>query len=130
MNIEHFNKLKAALRAEVLIDKNRRKIRFNMNTFYDSRVGCGTSACLAGWCHIMDKGEKRLDDISHEKIAEYLEIPNNDAYDMAYGIGSRVRFLSDLSIKDAINMLEIYEREGTVRWSKAMDMTRTKILVT
>lgn len=126
MNIENMNKLIDLLKSDEV------KGHFNMEFDYLTDLhnpACGTACCIGGW--ITYKFYNRDNIMCHRSIAKFLDISDDDAYNLAYPVVYNEGLSGyDATREQAIKLLEML-RDGEIGFSDCWDkvMKRYKMYV-
>ena len=131
VNVANVNRVIEAIR---LGSKARPGMGFNMNYWqsepddYSSIVdksgrGCGTVACIGGWCNLLeehDTGTPRIS--SSRKAAEFLGIDDiTAAEDLFYPDFAITTDYDSITADQAIAVLEHLRDTGEVDWARVID---------
>lgn len=122
------NKRKVLKLANFIERQGFKTLGFNMDVFYDtveynedfSGHGCGTVACVAGWCVAMEHGLKEFNTstdkhMADDKARDMLGLTDTQADDLFYELDQ------GKTDKDAAKVLRHLAETGKVDWSITYD---------
>ena len=112
--------------ADAIENHHFKTLGFNMESFIAehssdrSEHDCGTTACIAGWVHALQKGIKKTlmcklaDDIG-EYAQKYLGLNDHQADRLFYEVNSNI------TDKEAVKVLRHLAETGVVDWQIVYD---------
>ncbi len=123
------NKKRVLKLANFIENREIKSLGFNM-MYYVSEInpendnsghGCGTAACIAGWCYAMMTSLKKLtEEYGTNDIkwcsSSYLELTLNETFELFLPMGRRIP-LGDITPEHAVATLRHFAETGKVDWN-------------